>query len=85
VRSNGLLGGVLSGFPGLKFGPNHNLTKSEAMVSFVNGLELKGVNPDSLKVYSDRSLISTPLTSSGVIKSNQQSILNYHSVFRPAR
>ena len=58
MRSNGLLGGVLSGFPGLKFGPNHNLTKSEAMVSFVNGLELKGVNPDSLKVYSDRSLIS---------------------------
>ena len=53
------------------------------MVSFVNGLELKGVNPDSLKVYSDRSLISTPLTSSGVIKSNQQSILNYHSVLRP--
>jgi len=50
-------------------------------VSLVNGLELKAVNPDSLKVYSDRSLISTPLASSGV-KSNQQSILNYHSVFR---
>jgi hypothetical protein len=50
-------------------------------VSLVNGLELKGGNPDSLKVYSDRSLISTPLASSGV-KSNQQSILNYHSVFR---
>ncbi|WP_445172688.1 hypothetical protein, partial [Microcoleus sp.] len=27
-------------------------------------------------------MISTPLASSGV-KSNQQSILNYHSVFRP--
>ncbi len=50
-------------------------------MSLVNGLELKGGNPDSLKVYSDRSLISTPLASSGV-KSNQQSILNYHSVFR---
>ncbi len=76
-------GGFLSGFPGLKFGPNQNLTKSEAIVSVVNGLELKGGNPDSLKVYSDRSLISTPLASSGV-KSHQQSILNYHSVFRPA-
>jgi len=50
-------------------------------VSLVNGLELKGVNLDSLKVYSARSLISTPLASSGV-KLNQQSILNYHSVFR---
>jgi hypothetical protein len=63
VRSNGLLGGFLSGFPGLKFGPNQNWTKSEAIVSLVNGLELKGGNPDSLKVYSDRSLISTPLES----------------------
>ena len=71
----------MSGFPGLMFGPNQNLSKSEAIVSLVNGLELKGVNPDSLKVYSDRALISTPLASSGV-KSNQQSILNYHSVFR---
>jgi hypothetical protein len=62
VRSNGLLGGgFLSGFPGLKFCQNQNLTKSEAIVSLVYGLELKSVNPDSLKVYSDRSLISTPL------------------------
>jgi hypothetical protein len=66
----------------LKFGPNQNLTKSEAIVSLVNGWELKAGNPDSLKVYSDRSVISTPLASSGV-KSNQQSILNYPSVFRP--
>jgi hypothetical protein len=65
VRSNGLLGGVFVGVSGLKFGPNQNLTKSEAIVSLVNGLELKGGNPDSLKVYSDRSLISTPLASSG--------------------
>ena len=56
-------GWFLSGFPGLKFGPNQNWTKSEAIVSLVNGLELKGGNPDSLKVYSDRSLISTPLES----------------------
>ena len=61
VRSNGLLGGVLSGFPGLKFSPNQNWTKSEAIMSLVNGLELKGGNPDSLKEYSDRSLISTLL------------------------
>ncbi|WP_293336100.1 S8 family serine peptidase [Microcoleus sp. CAWBG58] len=49
--------GFLSGFPGLKFGPNQNLTKSEALVSLVNGLELKGGNPDLLKVYSDRTQI----------------------------
>ena len=34
-------GGFLAGFPGLKFGPNQNLTKAEAIVSLVNGLELK--------------------------------------------
>lgn len=49
--------GFLSGFPGLKFGPNQNLTKTEALVSLVNGLELKGGNADSLKVYTDRSQI----------------------------
>jgi subtilisin family serine protease len=49
--------GFLSGFPGLKFGPNQNLTKAEAIVSLVNGLQLKGGNPDSLKVYSDRAQI----------------------------
>ncbi|MEG3879750.1 S8 family serine peptidase [Microcoleus sp. herbarium7] len=49
--------GFLSGFPGLKFGPNQNLTKAEALVSLVNGLELKGGNADSLKVYTDRSQI----------------------------
>lgn len=50
-------GGFLSGFPGLKFGPNQNLTKAEAIVSLVNGLQLKGGNADSLKVYSDRTQI----------------------------
>ncbi len=50
-------GGFLSGFPGLKFGPNQNLTKTEAIVSLVNGLGLQGGNADSLKVYTDRSQI----------------------------
>jgi len=50
-------GGFLSGLPELKFCPNQNLTKSEAILSLVNGLELKAGNPDSLKVYSDRSVI----------------------------
>jgi hypothetical protein len=38
----------------------------------------RGANVKAIEV------ISPPLASSGV-KSNQQSILNYHSVFRPAR
>ncbi|NJL66960.1 MAG: S8 family serine peptidase [Microcoleus sp. SM1_3_4] len=50
-------GGFLSGFPGLKFGPDRNLTKADAIVSLVNGLELKGGNADNLKVYTDRSQI----------------------------
>ncbi|MGL5060618.1 MAG: S8 family serine peptidase, partial [Microcoleus sp.] len=50
-------GGFLSGFPGLKFGPDRNLTKTEAIVSLVNGLELKSGSVDVLKIYSDRSQI----------------------------
>ena len=70
-------GWFLSGFPGLKFGPNHNLTKSEAIVSLVNGVELKGVNPDSLKVYSDRSLIPNFAGSAIATATDLNIVVNY--------
>ncbi|MEG4025582.1 S8 family serine peptidase [Microcoleus sp. S13C4] len=72
-------GGFLAGFPGLKFGPNQNLTKSEAIVSLVNGLELKGGNPDSLKVYIDRSQIPNYALSAIATATSLKIVVNYPS------
>ncbi|MEP6519713.1 S8 family serine peptidase [Microcoleus vaginatus] len=72
-------GGFLAGFPGLKFGPNQNLTKAEAIVSLVNGLELKGGNPDSLKVYIDRSQIPNYALSAIATATALKIVVNYPS------
>ena len=72
-------GGFLAGFPGLKFGPNQNLTKSEAIVSLVNGLELKGGNPDSLKVYTDRSQVPNFALSAIATATSLKIVVNYPS------
>ncbi|TAE49226.1 MAG: peptidase S8 [Oscillatoriales cyanobacterium] len=69
--------GFLSGFPGLKFGPNQNLTKTEAIVSLVNGLELKGGNPDILKVYSDRNQIPNFALSAAATATALKIVVNY--------
>jgi subtilisin family serine protease len=69
--------GFLSGFPGLKFGPNQNLTKAEAIVSLVNGLELKGGNPDVLKVYSDRNQIPNFALSAAATATALKIVVNY--------
>ncbi|NJK65711.1 MAG: S8 family serine peptidase [Microcoleus sp. CSU_2_2] len=69
--------GFLSGFPGLKFGPNQNLTKAEAIVSLVNGLQLKGGNPDSLKVYSDRTQIPNFAVSAAATATALKIVVNY--------
>ena len=70
-------GGFLVGFPGLKFGPNQNLTKADSIVSLVNGLELKGGNPDSLKVYSDRSQIPNYALSAIATATDLNIVVNY--------
>ncbi|MCU0545229.1 MAG: S8 family serine peptidase [Oscillatoriaceae cyanobacterium Prado104] len=70
-------GGFLSGFPGLKFGPNQNLTKTEAIVSLVNGLELKGGNADNLKIYSDRSQIPNYALNAAATATALKIVVNY--------
>jgi subtilisin family serine protease len=69
--------GFLSGFPGLKFGPNQNLTKTEAIVSLVNGLELKGGTPDLLQVYSDRNQIPNFALSAAATATALKIVVNY--------
>lgn len=71
--------GFLSGFPGLKFGPNLNLTKTEAIVSLVNGLELKGGNADTLKVYTDRAQIPNFALSAIGTATSLKIVVNYPS------
>ncbi|MEG4121515.1 S8 family serine peptidase [Microcoleus sp. N9_B4] len=71
--------GFLSGFPGLKFGPNQNLTKADAIVSLVNGLQLKGGNADTLKVYIDRSQIPNYALSAIATATALKIVVNYPS------
>ncbi len=50
----------ISGFPDLTFDPNFPLTKLQALLALVSGLNLQQLSPpslDSLKVYSDTSAV----------------------------
>ncbi|HLO49395.1 MAG TPA: S8 family serine peptidase [Kamptonema sp.] len=69
--------GFLAGFPGLKFRPDQNLTRVEAIVSLVNGLQLTGGNLNSLNVYSDRNQI--PYYADGPIATatDKKIVVNY--------
>jgi hypothetical protein len=53
----------------------------------VNGLELKGVNPDSWKVYSDRSVIPNFALSAIATATALKIVVNYrsHDWFSPQR
>ncbi len=48
-------------------------------MSLVNGLELKAGNPDSLKVYSDRSVIRNLAVSAIATATSLKIVVNYHS------
>ncbi|HBK96705.1 MAG TPA: hypothetical protein DD001_04935 [Microcoleaceae bacterium UBA10368] len=54
--------GFLFGYPDRTFRPHQNLTIVQVIVSLVNGLQFVGGNPNSLSVYSDRSLIPSYAT-----------------------
>jgi hypothetical protein len=47
------------------------------IVSLVNGLELKGGNPDSLKVYSDQSVIPNFAVSEIATVTDLNIVVNY--------
>ncbi|MDY6939503.1 MAG: S-layer homology domain-containing protein [Cyanobacteriota bacterium] len=51
--------GFISGFPNGTFRPQKNLTRTEALVALVSGLELETDNPDILEFYFDRPQIPT--------------------------
>lgn len=69
--------GFISGFPDGTFRPEQNLTKVQAIVSLVNGLQLTGGNPQVLNVYRDRAQIPTYATAAVSIATQSLLILNY--------
>lgn len=80
-------GGFLAGYPDNTFRPDQNLTRTQAVVSLVNGLQFVGGNPNSLSVYSDRALIPSYATDEVATATERKMVVNYPSRDRlsPAR
>ncbi|MEK0187028.1 DUF1565 domain-containing protein [Microcoleus anatoxicus] len=79
--------GFLTGYPDTTFRPNQNLTRAQAVVSLVNGLQLVGGNPNSLSVYSDRAFIPSFATAQVATATERKMVVNYpaRDRFSPAR
>ncbi len=69
--------GFISGFPDNTFRPGQNLTKIQAIVSLVNGLQLSGGNPNVLTVYRDRAQIPSYATEAVAIATQKLLVVNY--------
>ena len=69
--------GFISGFPDGTFRPGQNLTKVQAIVSIVNGLQLTGGNPQVLNLYRDRAQIPTYATNAVAIATQALLVVNY--------
>lgn len=69
--------GFLVGYPDSTFRPEQNLTRVQAIVSLVNGLQFTGGNPNSLSVYADRALIPSFSTDSIATATERKIVVNY--------
>ncbi|MDM9381366.1 S-layer homology domain-containing protein [Chlorogloeopsis sp. ULAP01] len=69
--------GFLGGFPDGTFRPGQNLTKVQAIVSIVNGLQINGGNPHVLAVYRDRAQIPSYAIDAIAIATQKLLVLNY--------
>ncbi|MEI6443575.1 MAG: S-layer homology domain-containing protein [Nostocales cyanobacterium ELA583] len=69
--------GFLKGFPDGTFRPETNLTKIQALVSIVNGLNLSGSNPNVLMVYRDRAQIPSYATNAVTVATQKLLVVNY--------
>ncbi|MBD2042555.1 DUF1565 domain-containing protein [Microcoleus sp. FACHB-672] len=72
--------GFISGFPDGTFRPNDNLTRVQAIVSLMSGLQLGGGNPNSLLVYSDRAQIPSYATDKVASATEKRIVVNYPQV-----
>ena len=69
--------GFLKGFPDGTFRPGNNITKIQAIVSIVNGLNLSGGNPNVLMVYRDRVQIPSYATNATTVATQKLLVVNY--------
>ena len=69
--------GFLKGFPDGTFRPGNNITKIQALVSIVNGLNLSGGNPNVLMVYRDRAQIPSYATNATTVATQKLLVVNY--------
>ncbi|MDJ0795230.1 MAG: S-layer homology domain-containing protein [Calothrix sp. MO_167.B12] len=69
--------GFISGFPDGSFRPGQNLTKIQAIVSLVSGLQLSGGNINVLFTYGDRAQIPSYATNAVAIATQKMLIANY--------
>jgi hypothetical protein len=67
----------LKGFPDGTFRPGNNITKIQALVSIVNGLNLSGGNPNVLMVYRDRVQIPSYATNATTVATQKLLVVNY--------
>lgn len=74
--------GFLSGFPDGSFRPNAPLTKVQAIVALVNGLNLGGGRSDVLLVYRDRAQIPSYALDAVAAATNRQMIVGYPDPYR---
>ncbi len=72
--------GFIGGFPDGTFRPGQNLTKIQAIVSVVNGLQLNGGNPNVLAVYSDRAQVPSYATDAVAIATQKLLVANYPQI-----
>ena len=69
--------GFLKGFPDGTFRHGNNITKIQAIVSIVNGLNLSGGNPNVLMVYRDRAQIPSYATNATTVATQKLLVVNY--------
>ncbi|MBD2202120.1 S-layer homology domain-containing protein [Calothrix sp. FACHB-1219] len=69
--------GFVSGFPDGTFRPEQNLTKIQAIVSIVNGLQWSGGNSNVLSVYRDRAQIPSYATNAVAVATQKLLVVNY--------
>ncbi|NWF59286.1 MAG: S-layer homology domain-containing protein [Fischerella sp.] len=67
----------ISGFPDGTFRPGQNLTKIQAIVSLINGLQLSGGNPNVLTVYRDRAQIPSYANDAVAVATQKLLVVNY--------
>jgi parallel beta-helix repeat protein len=72
--------GFISGFPDGSFRPSQNLTRVQAIVSVISGLNLTGGNPNALAVYRDRAQIPSYATDAVAAATQKRLVVNYPQV-----